>query len=336
MKRIGASLVVLLFVAHFIAFPATAGMDKIVGGSAHSIAKGMAKAHKNIKARQEEKKRIRIELESQFSMGYLLSLVHYDSTTNSPTGYVRVGGGNLCGIWEYFPADKRNVLIENWNTAAKALHDRVLKCYETIQADRTVYADTLTTFTNAYSKFTSDVDAMLRYEGKEKHVGLLNVDVDFKQMIGAGAEIIHKVNDSRAGKDSKDIDSMDIVTFICFCMLGILIVSWVTRKVKMFADKCLANKRFDELVSKIDGYSVDNGLKKIAIVRLGKEVYIRFQTKDQGILAIAHGAKPNKGGSYLCSWALQDPKDDDFYYVCQPTDYQILFNPDTGEVEMRY
>lgn len=324
MKRTCILLIALLS-AHFIVFPAIAGMDKAVGGAVHSI----TKAYKNIKSRQEEKKRIRIELESQFEMGHLLSGVRYTSTTNSPTGYVRVDGGAIYGIWKYLPEERRNELTENWNTSASALHDKVIKCYETIQNKDSVLGSSFTTFTNAYDKFISDVANLPKHGQDERHISLLRLDFDFKQMIDAGADIIHGTNGKGTGKDS-----MSIGSWISFSILGLWITYLLIEKAKTLVDKYSAKKLFNELSDKIDAYTVRNGFKKPEIEELGKESYIRFQTREPCSLAIAQGAKPDQEGRFQCSWVLKDPKDEDSRYICPPTDYQILFNPDTGTVEM--
>lgn len=331
------SKLAIVLLSFLVAFPASAKRGKIAEGVVYSTKNALVRSVRKNKERQDEIKCIRIEIENQFSMSYLLSPVRYVCETNSPTGYVRVGGGNLCGIWKYFPEKRRSELAANWHTAAQSLHDKVLEHYATIKGEESYYTDRFTTFTNSYAHFIADVSSLPQRGTDEKCVAILMVDLWFKDMIAAGVDIIYRANlkadDKATNKDSLDIEMLVVVGILG--LYGIYCIYWAIGKIRALVDKISAPKRFTQLTGKIDDYAIRNGLKKSAVERLGKEVYVRFQTNDENNLTIAQGAKPNKDGFYLCSWALKDPRDDDFYYICPPTDYQILFNPDTGETEMQ-
>ncbi len=333
MKTIMSKFAIVIL-SFLVALPTSAKMGKVAEGVAYSTKNALVRSVRKHKEGQDEFKRISIEIENQFSMGYLLSLVRYKCTTNSPTGYLPVGGSAFLDIWKYLPEKRRSELVENWSTAAQSLHDKVLERYATIQGKEPYYANRFTTFTNSYDKFLFDVASMSKLEKKDSLWGLLHIHSDFRNMINSGATIICKANLKTTDKPTNK-GSLDTGMLVALCILGLWGIYWMIGKIKAFADKTSAPKQFSELTRKIDDYSVRNGLKKSAVERLGKEVYIRFQTNDLNNLTIAQGTKPNKDGFYLCSWALKDPRDDDFYYICPPTDYQILFNPDTGETEMQ-
>ena len=333
MKTIMSKLVIVLL-SFLVALPTSAKMGKIAEGVAYSTKNALVRSVRKHKEGQDEFKRISIEIENQFSMGYLLSLVRYKCTTNSPTGYLPVGGSAFLDIWKYLPEKRRSELVENWSTAAQSLHDKVLERYATIQGKEPYYANRFTTFTNSYDKFLFDVASMSKREKKDSLWGLLHIHSDFRNMVNSGATIICKAN-LKTNDKPPNKGSLDIEMVVALGILGIWVAYLVIKKIREFTAKVSARKRFTLLIDKIDDYSVRNGFKKSTIERLGKEAYVRFQTNAQDNLTIAQDAKPNKDGFYLCSWALKDPKDDDFYYICPPTDYQILFNPNTGKTEIQ-
>ena len=324
----------IVLLSFLVALPASAKIGKITEGVAYSTKKALVRSVRKNNERQTEFGRICFEIENQFAMGYLLSPRHYKyrCVANAPTGYVPLGyppvgrSSIFEDMWEYLPAKRRSDLIANWKKSAQALHDEVIKCNATIQ-DEESYCRIFAIFTNWYDKFILDVASISKEEKKDSIMGASHIDTDFLNMVESGANIIYKSN-LKAHDKPTDKDSLDIGMLVALCVLGLYGIYWVIVKFS-------TRKRFAQLMGKIDDYSMRNGLKESAVERLGKEVYIRFQTNAQDSLTIAKGAKPNKGGFYLCSWALKDPKDDDFYYICPPTDYQILFNPDTGEVEMQ-
>lgn len=332
------ALILLSFLA---ALPATAKMGKVAEGMAYSTKKAFVRSvRKNIERQGEfEFKRICLEIENQFAMGYLLAPSHfkYRCAENSqpkrlglwpvPFGYPPAGVRNAVeDMWECIPEERRNKLIEDWHKSAQALYDEVVKCHTTIQGEE-LYSNIFKVFTNSYDKFILDVASISKSKPKDSIKGASHINTDFLNMVESGANIIYKSN-LKAHDKPTNKGSLDIGMLVALGILGLYGLYWVIEKFS-------TRKRFTKLMGKIDDYSIRNGLKKSAIERLGKEVYIRFQTNAQDNLTIAKGAKPNKGGFYLCSWALKDPKDDDFYYICPPSDYQILFNPDTGEIKMQ-
>lgn len=342
MKTIMSKLAFVLL-SFVVALPASAKLGKIAEGVAYSTKNALVRSVRKHKERQDEFKRICFEIENQFAKGYLLAPRYntYRCAENSqikqlvPFGYPPVGRGKNAveDMWEYISEEQRNKLIENWNKSAQALYDEVVKCHTTIQCEE-LYSNIFMAFAKSYDKFIFDVASISKSEKKDSIMGASHINTDFLNMVESGANIIYKSN-LKANDKATNKDSLDIGLLVAFGILGLYGIYWVIGKIKAFADKTSAPKQFSELTRKIDDYSVRNGLKKSAVERLGKEVYVRFQTNAQDNLTIAQGAKPNKDGFYLCSWALKDPKDDDFYYICPPTDYQILFNPDTGKTEIQ-
>ena len=50
-------------------------------------------------------------------------------------------------------------------------------------------------------------------------------------------------------------------------------------------------------------------------------------------IAVNVNCRPDKRGYYKCAWIWNDPKDGQCSFIT-PDNYQILFNPDTGDIQM--
>ncbi len=284
-----------------------------------------------------------LTFEESFSLGYLLSFVRYQCTTNNADGYQPVEGSAFMEIWHDLSSERKDQLTENWDVSAQAFYEKVSMCYEKFPTGNVTYTNAFTTFTNSYSNFIADVSCIVRCGTNQAVMckGLLNISDDFRQMIQSGGTIIEgakKQAQKRPPKKSVPSQtrpthesSDDIVLWLVFGILALVLLGFA---IKMIAPWVTGEERFLKLVKKIEDWSAKNGFGSVVIEQSGKEEWVRFYADGKNNLIISRGTKPKKNGFYQCSWAFEDPKDKETHYICAPSGYQILFNPDTGKVEM--
>ncbi len=286
-----------------------------------------------------------LAFEEPFSLGYLLSFVRYQCTTNNADGYQPVEGSVFMELWHDLSSERKDQLTENWNASARAFREKVCMCYEKLPTGNATYTNAFTTFTNSYSNFIADVGCIVRCGTNQVILckGLLNISDDFREMIQSGGAIIEgdkKQAQKRPPKKNvpsqtpptlEPSDSDNTVLWLVSGIPGLVLLGFA---IKAIASGFMGEKRFVKLVEKIEELSAKKGSGSVVIEQSGKGKWVRFNAHGRKNLVISWGTKPNKNGAYQCSWAFEDPKDKETHYICAPSGYQIFFNPDTGKVEM--